>query len=85
MKQVRIPFPTDAAVVGSSPVGGAGLPADLDAEQWTSRCELRLRELRPGSEPQALRAAAFEMCASLRYFDPVMAAEMEHEGGMLHD
>ena len=83
MKQARTPHPAETSDAGPSLL--RGMAVDPTAEQWTARCERRLRELRPGSQPQALRAMAVEMCTSLGYFDPVMAAEMEHEGGMLHD
>ena len=83
MKQARTPLYT-TPLVGTPPRTLAALPRERDA-QWTMLCERRLAELSPGSKRDALHELAVELCAELRHFDPVMAAEMEHEGGMLHD
>ncbi|MDP9043457.1 MAG: hypothetical protein M3O01_01470 [Pseudomonadota bacterium] len=73
-----------ATAIGA-PSSWSGDPSELSETQWASICVARLTQLRPFSEPQALMAMASDMARSLRYFDPAMAAEMEHEGGMLDD
>lgn len=59
--------------------------ARLTSEQWTSFCAARLMALRPTSDKAAMREIARDMSLTMAYFDPEMAAEMEHEGGMLDD
>jgi len=74
----------DANAIGTSEAW-FGNPLELSETQWASICADRLVELRPFSDPHALQAIASDMARTLRYFDPTMAAEMEHEGGMLDD
>lgn len=68
-----------------SPEPWFGNPLELTEAQWASVCVARLIELRPAGDRQALQAVATDLARTLHYFDPTMAAEMEHEGGMLDD
>lgn len=60
-------------------------PQELTRAQWISACADRLIELRPTGDARMLQAIAREMFEVVGYFDPVLAAEIEHEGGMLDD
>ncbi len=62
-----------------------GSVSSLQRAQWSAACLQRLAELRPASSLAVLQSLAAEMADSLAYFDPVIAAEMEVEGGMLDD
>ncbi len=46
---------------------------------WVAACHARLVELDPVADPGRLLATATELAAQLGHFDPLMAAEMEHE------
>lgn len=72
---------------GSWPQAGtlAALRAFGGDDAWVKACARRLCELRPTTEPAMLEAVALDMVRTLAYFDPVLAAEMEFEGGMLDD
>ena len=54
-------------------------PATLERADWVAQCAQRLRELRPEQDPQRLAALVAEMWDEVGSFDPVIAAEMEHE------
>lgn len=82
--KVSVPVTAEVTSFGSS-AAWVGQPNELNEQQWASLCLARLSELRPSAEPGKLRAAVADLASSLRYFDPVLAAEMEHEGGMLDD
>lgn len=73
------------ATSGAASTHAVVAPSDLSEAQWTALCEQRLVELRPRAGRYMLHAVALDLAQSLSYFDPVMAAEMEHEGGMLDD
>ncbi len=83
MKQVGLPVSDASGIVLQGEWTGS--PLELTRAQWTAICAARLIELRPSSEPQMLRATAADMALTLHYFDPALAAELEHEGGMLDD
>ncbi len=62
-----------------------GNPLELSQGEWAAICVSRLIELRPSGDRESLQAVAADMARTLHYVDPTMAAEMEHEGGLLDD
>jgi hypothetical protein len=46
---------------------------------WIAECAARLSELRPADERAALLSVAADLWSEVSSFDPVLAAEMEHE------
>lgn len=50
---------------------------------WVSSCASRLAELRPADDLTFLLAVAQSLFVDLHGFDPLIAAEMEHESGVL--
>ena len=54
-------------------------------EQWIATCEERLRELRPDNSREAIASVAQDLWADVSSFDPVIAAEMEHEAWVCTD
>jgi len=53
--------------------------ATLEKAEWVAQCTQRLRELRPEQDQRRLAALVDEMWCDVGSFDPVIAAEMEHE------
>ncbi len=57
----------------------AGGSDRLRREEWVSDCAVRLSQLRLGEDPEFIASLAARMWADVGSFDPVIAAEMEHE------
>ena len=79
-----IQAPTASVLAMRSPRSEAAprqrdIEARVHRERWARKCAARLRELRPDDDVAPLVALAEELCDELSFFDPVLAAEMEHE------
>lgn len=61
----------------SARVAVAGYPVQRD--EWVRICAARLARLRPGSDPAFVVSVARDMWADVASFDPLIAAEIEHE------
>ena len=57
----------------------AGGSHRLRREEWVSNCAVRLSQLRLSEDPEFIASVAARMWADVASFDPVIAAEMEHE------
>lgn len=51
----------------------------LSRRNWVTICAIRLSQLRPDRDLQIVASVAADMWADVAAFDPVIAAEMEHE------
>ncbi len=51
----------------------------LTRKEWVRRCAARLGELRPEHDWTLIASLAKSMWADVGSFDPVIAAELEHE------
>lgn len=78
---MKLQFPADRP-----PIPAAGRPAraargDPAAARvaWMLACAQRLRELRPRDDPASLASTAAQLWVEVGRFDPLIAAEMEHE------
>ncbi len=71
----RTPLPRGAVL--RQQVDGAQLT--LTRKEWVRMCAARLGELRPEHDWTLIASLAKSMWADVGAFDPVIAAELEHE------
>ena len=74
---------TKELIGGSSRPFRAGGFAQLELRKyrWIALCAARLAILRPSLRADEIRSLAAEMWRDVHEFDPVIAAEIEHESG----
>ena len=74
---VRRPIPV---ATGSVRMNRVDQPSQTAARAaWVADCAHRLGELRPVANPASIASSAARLWVEVGRFDPVIAAEMEHE------
>lgn len=73
----RSAFTSPGAAPSARAPAAAGYPMQRD--EWVQICAARLARLRPGSDPAFVVSVARDMWADVASFDPLIAAEIEHE------
>ena len=57
----------------------------MQRDEWVQICATRLAQLRPDSDPAFVVSVARAMWGDVASFDPLIAAEMEHESWATDD